>query len=197
MCVCVYRRLPASPLALTPLFSFLPSPRPSYGGEQHPEGSEGRWGLCAIKLAGKCEPAAPQRVWTLLCRLRVRGLGTCRAPLCVPAGGTGLGARPAASRARARCPPSPPRRPPVPRPLFLSPFFLSPCQCLNKTPQARLHGKVPPDKARPWGGGDAGAARSSLSFSFFLLGGCEVSVPSAPWPALSPSPKSIKPLRSE
>lgn len=42
--------------------------------------------LCDIKLDEKCEPAVFQCVlcvWTLLCRLRVRGLGTCRAPLFV------------------------------------------------------------------------------------------------------------------
>lgn len=61
------------------------------GGRSSPEVSVGCSGLCKsslcdIKLDEKCEPAVFQCmlcVWTLLCRLRVRGLGTRWAPLFV------------------------------------------------------------------------------------------------------------------
>lgn len=104
--VCVYIHtaecLP-SLVVITSLFSsssyFLVPPGEAGGGRRDgvggvgssPEVSVGcsdpcKWSLCDIKLDGKCEPAVFQCVlcvWTLLCRLRVRGLGTRRAPLFV------------------------------------------------------------------------------------------------------------------
>lgn len=108
LCVCIYMYIAVCLpflVVIVPLFlssSYFLVPPGEAGGELEGEGGGGegksspevsvgcsglcKSSLCDIKLDGKCEPAVFQCVlcvWTLLCRLRVRGLGTCWAPLFV------------------------------------------------------------------------------------------------------------------